>query len=163
AAGEAGDGRTMRPVDLEDDEIVAPHAHAPGRIDLRDGAALELEGGVGGVLGVAAIGLAALVGPLADVDGAETAYRLHSAEQAVEHIAPVAEHVEDDAAAVGPAVVPARPLRRLPGPLEHEVAELAADGEDAAEKADIDQPVEFSEARQIELVLDDAGLDTAAG
>jgi dienelactone hydrolase len=34
----------------------------------------------------------------------------------------VAEHIEDDAAALGPLVVPGRPLRDLPIAFEHPVA-----------------------------------------
>ena len=51
---QAGDRRAVGAVDLERDEVVAAHAHRPGRVDLGDHAALELEGGVGRVVGVAA-------------------------------------------------------------------------------------------------------------
>ena len=61
--------------------------------------------------------------------------RLHLAEQVVEHVAPVAQHVDDDAAAVLLAVVPRRPLRVLPVAFEHPVAELAAHAKDAPEEA----------------------------
>ena len=56
-------------------------------------------------------------------------------------------------------VVPARPLRRLsPVALEHPVAELAAHREDAAEESGIAQHLELAQARQGQLVLDDAVL-----
>ena len=87
---------------------------------------------------------------------------MHLAEQVVEHVAPMAQHVEDDAAAVLLAVVPRRALRRLPVALEHPVAELAAHREDAAEKAGVDQRLELEQAGKEELVLHhavpDAGL-----
>jgi hypothetical protein len=56
------------------------------------------------------------------------------------------------------AVVPRRPLRRLPVALEHPVAELAAHREHAAEEAGIAQP-RASQAGQEQLVLHDAVLD----
>ena len=85
--------------------------------------------------------------------------RLDAAEQVLEHVVPVREHVDDDAAAVLGAVVPARPLRGLPVALEHPVAELAAHGEDAAEEAGVDQALELLQAGQVELVVHDAVLD----
>ncbi len=90
----------MGAVDLEGDEVVAADADGPGRVDLGDDAALELEGGVGGVVGVGGVALALLVDALGDMRGAEAADGLDLAEEVVEHVAPVAEHVEDDAAAV---------------------------------------------------------------
>ena len=103
----------MRAIDLEGHEIVAADADAPARIDLGDHAALELEGGIGRVIGVGVVGVALLVDAARDVRGAQAPDGLHFAEQVVEHVAPVAQHIEDDAAALGLAVVPARALRRL--------------------------------------------------
>ena len=51
---------------------------------------------------------------------------MHLAEQVVQHVAPVAHHVQDHAAAVFRAVVPARALDRLQVAFEHPVAELEA-------------------------------------
>src|SRR3954449_149335 len=65
----------------------------------------------------------------------------------------MAEHIEDDAAAVLLAVVPGRALRRLPVALEHPIAELAAHREDAAEKAGVDQGLELEQTGEKELVL----------
>ena len=82
----------------------------------------------------------------------------HAAEGVVEDVAPVAEHVADDAAAVLLAVVPGGALRGLPVALEDPVAELAAHGEDAAEEAAVDQALELAQAGEEELVLHDAVL-----
>src|SRR5215510_7665444 len=71
----------------------------------------------------------------------------------------MAEHVEDDAAAVLLAVVPRRPLRRLPVALEHPIAELAAHRESAAEEAGVDQHLELEQPAKKELVLHHAVLD----
>ena len=60
------------------------------------------------------------------------------------------------------AVVPRRPLRRLPVAFEHPVAELAAHGQDAAEEAAVDQPLQLEQAGQQQLVLHDAVLDAGS-
>ena len=72
----------------------------------------------------------------------------------------MAEHVDDDAAVVLFAVVPARSLCGLPVALENPVAELAADGEDAAEEAAVDESLELAQAGKEELVLHDANFDS---
>ena len=161
AVGQAGDRRAVRAVDLEGDEVVAAHARRPRHVDLRDhrlAVALELARRVGGVVGGRLVGLAGLVPALRDVRRAEAGHRLHLAEQVVEHVAPVAHHVEDDAAAVFAAVVPRRALDRLQVALEHPVAELAAHRQHAAEEAGAAQHVELAQAGQEELVLDHAVL-----
>ena len=94
-----------------------------------------------------------LVPALGDASSAEAAHRFHIAEEMVEYVAPVAEHVHDDAAAILLAVVPARPLRRLPIAFEDPITELAAHRKDAAEETRVDEPLELAQARQIELVL----------
>ncbi|CAH1690697.1 hypothetical protein CHELA40_50002 [Chelatococcus asaccharovorans] len=160
AARETGHGRAMRAVDLESDEIVALHAHGPGGVDLGDDAALELEGRIGGVVGIGGIGLSVLADTRRDVGGAKAGDGFDLAEEIVEDVAPVAEHVEDDAAAIALAIVPARSLRRLaPVTLEHPVAEFAAHREDAAEEASFVEHLDLAQARQIELVLHHAVLD----
>ena len=134
---------------------------------MRDGAARELEGGIGGVVDVGVVGLVVLVPALRNVSDTEAGHALHLAKQVVEHVAPVAQHIEDDAAAIFLAVVPGRALRRLPVTLEHPIAELATDREDAAEETGIDQRLELEETRQKQLVLHhavaDAGLVRGAG
>ncbi len=73
---------------------------------MRDDAALEFEGGIGRVVGVAVVGATLFVDAAWDMGRAEAGDRLHFPEEIVEHVAPVAEHVEDDAAAVLFPVVP---------------------------------------------------------
>src|SRR5262249_17678273 len=119
----------------------------------------ELERSISGVVHIGLVGLAVLVPALGNVGGAEAGHAFHLAEQIVEHVAPMAEHVEDDAAAVLLAIIPGRPLRRLPVALEHPVAELAAHREDAPEEAGVDQYLELEQAGKKELVLHDAVLD----
>ena len=86
----------------------------------------------------------------------------HRAEEIVEHVAPVAQHIEDDAAAVFLAVVPGGALRRARFAFEHPVAEFAAHGEDAAEEALPPESLELQQAGQPQLVLHHAVLDAGA-
>ena len=147
----------MGAVDLESDQIVAAHAHVPRRIDVGDDAAFKLERGISGVVGVRIVRLAVFVHALWNVRCAQAIHRLHFAEQIVEHVAPVTEHIEDDAAAFGLAVVPARPLRRLaPVAFEHPITELAAHREHAAEETGVAQHPDLAQPRQEKFVLDDA-------
>ena len=154
-----GDRAALGAVDLELDQLVAVDPHRPGRVDLRDDAAVELEDAVRRVVGGRLVGLAVLVPAPRDVGGDVRGDRPDRREELLQHVVPVREHVDDDAAAVGRPVVPRRPLRGLPVALEDPVAELAAHRQDPAEEAAVDQPLELAQAGQEELVLHDAVLD----
>src|SRR4029078_2532190 len=119
AIGEPRHRRTMGAVDLESDEVVAIDPRHPAHVDMGDDTALEAEGGVGGVCAVRLILLAVLAKPLRNIRGAEAAHALDLAEEIVEHVAPVADHVQNDAAAVLAAIIPGRPLRLLPAALDN--------------------------------------------
>ena len=86
----------------------------------------------------------------------ETAFTV--AEQIVEHVAPVAEHVDDDAAAVFLAVVPGRALRGNGVAFEDPVAELAAHAKMRPKKPRSISGLQLQHARQPELVLHHAVL-----
>ncbi len=121
-------------------------------------AVLEFERGVGAVVGGAFVGLAFLVDALGNVRGREARDALHVAEEVVDDVAPVAEHIDDHAAAVFLAVVPARALGGNRVALEDPVAELTAHAEDVAEEAVFLEAHELHEAGQPELVLHHAIL-----
>ena len=127
-------------------------------MDLGDDAPLQLEGGVGGIVRRCLVGGVGLVPALRDMDGAETADAFHRAEQVVEDVAPMAEHVEDDAAAIFLAVVPGWSLGRLQIAFEDPIAELDPGRKDAAEESGLAQHFQFQGPRQIELVLHHAVL-----
>src|SRR5947209_8645565 len=127
-----------------------------------DHAVLQHEGRVGRVVGVRLVGVAALVYALWNVIGAEAAHRLDTAEQIVEYVAPVAQHVEDDATAFAFPVIPARPLRGLPIAFEYPITELAAYREHAAEEAGIAQHPQLAQTGQEQLVLHNAVLELGA-
>src|SRR3954470_20239404 len=102
---------------------------------MRDHAAGELETRIGGVVGGRLVALVVLVPALGNVLGAETAHALHLAKQIIQYVAPVADHIQNDAAAFLRFVVPGGTLRALPIAFEHPLSELAAHREHAAEKA----------------------------
>ena len=52
AVAQAGDRGPVGPVDLEGQQVVAPHARAPRAVELADEAFVQFERGVGGVVGV---------------------------------------------------------------------------------------------------------------
>ncbi len=126
---------------------------------MRDDAAIEFEGRVSGIVGGALVRLAGFVPALGDMRGAETGHGFHFAEEVIEHVAPVAEHIDDDAAAILLAVIPGWALGGDGVAFEDPVAELAADGKDLAEEALIAEGLQFQEAGEPELVLHDAVLD----
>ena len=129
-------------------------------VEVRDRATLEFERRVRRVVRRARIGF-----PFSS-QRAERASRRDTSRPSprrtvVEHVAPVAEHVEDDAAAILLSVVPRRPLAGLTRiPFEHPIAELAAHRQDVSEEARIAQRLRASAAREPKLVLHDAVLDT---
>jgi hypothetical protein len=94
-----------------------------------------------------------------EVGRAKREHPAHRAEELVEDVTPVGEHVGDDAAAVLGAVVPRQALRRRVGAGEDPVAELPADREDAPELPRVEHAHERADAGQEQLVLHDAVLD----
>src|SRR2546430_478327 len=164
ADAQAGNGTPGRAVHLELQQVVTVDARRPRGIELRDDVAVgtrQHERGVRGVVRGGGVAPAALVHPFGDVGGGGALHGLHRAERVVEQIAPVGEHVDDDAAAVLRAVVPRRALRRRVLPLEHPVPELAAHAQDAAEEATVHQPLQLADAGEEELVLHYAVLHAA--
>ena len=79
----------------------------------------------------------------------------HVAEKVVDHVAPVAVHIDNHAAAVLGAVVPGGALDGLAFVLagKDPIAELTAHGEDFSEKALFFEELEFADAGEPELVL----------
>src|SRR5699024_12681883 len=97
---QADDGAAPGADDLELDQLVAVHAHVPAGVHLHHGAALEAEHAVGGVVGGGGVLLALLVPAPPDVGGGLGVDVLDAAEQLLDDVVPVREHVRDDAAAV---------------------------------------------------------------
>src|SRR5881227_2507179 len=133
-AMQARDRRAFRAVDLEREQVIAPHARRPGARDGAENAAFGFDQRRRRILDHDAIALAPLVdsfgrgGPRARRHAGDTA------DESFDHVAPVRVHVEKDAAAMG-AIVPARPLAALLGAVEHPPAEFELEGNDTAEIA----------------------------
>jgi len=73
---------------------------------MRDHPTLEPEGRVGGIIRSRGVLLASLVPALGNIRGAEATHAFNLAKEIVEHVAPVADHIENDAAAVLGAIIP---------------------------------------------------------
>src|SRR5699024_10977114 len=86
-------GASLGAVDLELHEFVTVHTHVPGGVDLRDEAVVEFEDAVGGVVGGGLVGLVRLVPTARDVGGGLCGDGTHRAEQVLQHVVPVREHV----------------------------------------------------------------------
>src|SRR5271157_1594201 len=130
AVAQARQGGPARPVDLDGEQVVAPHARAPGAVELDDEAVVRAHGRIGGVIRRAPERVALLVEALGYVGRAEARDGRDVTEEVVYDIAPVAEHVHRDAAPVLGAVVPRGALCGPRVAREHPVAELASYRED---------------------------------
>ena len=82
------------------------------------------------------------------------------AQQAVEDIAPMGEHIEDETAACHLAVVPTRPLCWIQLAVEHPPAEIQPDRKNPAKEIGIIKLPELSQPGQEQFILDDATLET---
>src|SRR5687767_2329706 len=100
-----------------------------------DDAALEFEGRVRRVIGSGIVGATLLIPAARNVRRAKAGHRLHLTENIVENVPPVAQHIDDDAAAVLFPIVPGRALARDGVALKDPVAKLAAYGKNVAEES----------------------------
>jgi hypothetical protein len=167
AAAQPGDRAAVGPVHLQLEELTPVHPDRPGRVHRGHHPAGELQHGVGRVVGSDVVGRARLVPAPRDQPRLPRVHRGDRAEQVLQQIPPVREHVQHDPAAVLFAVVPGGPLRGDLVALEHPVAELQPHRQHPAEKTRPDQPAQLDHARQEQLVLHDAvgdaGLAGRAG
>src|SRR5690606_13382939 len=95
AAAQARHRGALGAVHLELGQLVAVDADRPGGVDLGDDAARQLEDAVGGVVGGGLVGLAVLVPAAGDMGGGERLDGGDAAEQLVQYVLPVREHVAD--------------------------------------------------------------------
>ena len=103
AAEAAGHGRALRAVDLHHHGVVAARPRRPAVGDHADRAALHLQQGVVGVLGIDRVALPAFVDPLGDGRGHQRADAGDRRHQPVDHVAPVRHHIERQPAALAPS------------------------------------------------------------
>src|SRR5207237_12914 len=112
--------RPSGPVDLDLQEIVALDAARPGRADLRQNAARQLEYREGRILDIDTVRVAGLVATLGQCRDEAARDGFDFAQQAIENVAPMREHIEDQPAAAGLAInsssaaAPGKACRRIP-------------------------------------------------
>src|SRR5580704_12355412 len=143
---------------MQAEEFIAVDTKRPGGVDLRDDTSVKFKCPVGCVLRRALVSLSLLIHALRDSRSANALHGAHPTKSMVQNIAPMAEHVHDDAAVVLLAVVPGGPLRGLPVALEDPIAKLAPHGKNPAKETTFHQPLQLAHARQKEFVLHDAVL-----
>ena len=123
-----------------------------------DHAAGEFEDGAGLVLDVDVIGPVLLV-PALRLRGPHVAgERGRRAEQVVDDVAPVREHIEHQPAAGRFPVVPGGALRRDMLAVEDPPAEFQLHRQQLAEAAEVQHGLQLGQARQVDLVLHDGVL-----
>src|SRR5579883_756089 len=76
-----------------------------------------------------------------------------------EHVLPVAEHIDNDAASILLAIIPGGTLRSLPITLKNPVAKLSSDRENSSQETAVDHSLELQQTRQKEFILHYAVLD----
>ena len=74
-------------------------------------------------------------------------------EEILDHVLPMAEHIDDDSAVVFLTVVPGGALEFLEFSGKHPVSELSPDGENLSEEASVDEVTKFEESWQPQFVL----------
>ena len=127
AVAQPGHRRAVCTVDLQRQQIIAAHAHVPRGVEVADHAVDQLEGRIRRVVGRALVGLARLVPALREMRRTEAGQRFHFAEQILDHVLPVAEHIDDDAAVLLLAVIPRRALQFLANVIgEHQFQSFTA-------------------------------------
>jgi DNA-binding GntR family transcriptional regulator len=162
AAAQAGDGGAFGAVDLNGQEVIAAHTDVPGAIEMAKNTVFQFKSGVGAIVGGACIHVAVFVDPFRNMNGAGGRNGFHFAEQIVDEIAPVTEHIHHHATPVFFAVVPGGTLGRLLRyeAFEDPVAEFATDGEDLTKEPLILEHLQLAETGEPEFVLYHAVFQT---
>src|SRR5690349_2853896 len=118
-----------------------------------------LKSGIGCIVGAGFVGPTRFIAALGNVSGTEAGYGEHAAKDIVEHVAPMAQHVENNAAAELGPVVPGWPLCGLQVALKYPVAKFAPHRQQPTEEAGVEQELELPQPGQEQLVLHDTMLD----
>src|SRR6185437_4620992 len=105
----------------------------------------ELHQRGGGIVDLDAVALSLFVDALRRRGPCRGRDACDAADDGFDHVAPVRIHIEHQAAAAG-TIVPARPLARLAGTVEHPPAEFEPEADGAAEYAALHQASEFLQA-----------------
>jgi hypothetical protein len=137
-----GHRRAPGAVDLDLQEVVALDPAGPGRGDLRQRAAFELEGRESVILDIDGVRPPSLVDPAGLGRHVAARYGGNWPQQSIEDVPPMGEHIEDQPAAACFLVIPARTLRRRQFAVEHPPAEIEPHRQDPPEEFGI---IQFAE------------------
>lgn len=129
---------------------------------LRQHAARQLEYREGRILDIDRVRIAGLVAALGQRRDVAARHGFDLTEQAIENVAPMREQIEDQPAAGGLAIIPARPLRRVGRAVEHPPAEVEPDRQDSAEEIRLIQLAQLGQPGQEQLVLYDTVFEAGA-
>src|SRR5215472_8633121 len=150
--------RTPVPVDLDLQQIVALDPARPGRADLRQDPTRQLEYRKSRIFDADLVTSAALVpspgdrGRMAARDGFDLA------EQTIEDVAPVGEHIEDQPAPRLLAVIPTWSLRRVELAVEHPPAKIQSHRQHTSKEIGFVELPQLDEPGQEQFVLHGAVL-----
>src|SRR5680860_8795 len=118
-----------------------------------DNTAFEFKGRISGIIGGTLILISLFVDPLGNMGGPKAGYRFDVSKKVVQHIAPVAEHIDDNAAVLFLYIVPAWPLGGNGIALENPVPEFAANGKYLPKKTLFDESLDFQHPRKPKFIL----------
>src|SRR5580692_1907488 len=113
---------------------------------MTDDSILEFESCVGRVVGRAIVRFPRLVPADRHVGAPDTGEALYFPKEILDHVLPVTEHIDDDAAILLLPVVPGGPLQRLGLSGEHPISKLTADREYFPEETRVYQVFQLHEA-----------------
>ena len=111
-----------------------------------DDAVFQFKSCIRSVFRGAAIGFAIFIPALREMCGSDTGDAFDGTEEVVNDVSPVAEHIEDNAAAVFGTVVPRWSLGGDGIALEDPITEFTADSDNLSEEISIYQTFEFLDA-----------------
>jgi hypothetical protein len=129
---------------------------------LRQHAPHELKARKGRVLDIDIVPLAILVSAFGERRRVTARDGFDLAQQPIEDVAPMGEHIEDEPAAGCFAIIPARPLRRVRRAVEHPPAEVEPDRQNSPEEISIVKLAQLRKPGQEQFVLHDAVFHTGA-
>src|SRR6516165_8271445 len=155
------DCASVHSINLKAEQFVPVDTHAPGRIDLRDYAVFQFEERVGSIICSRVVPMTFFIVSDRDMSGADCADALYRTEQIIEHVTPMAEHIQNDAASIFRTVIPGRTLSWLPISFENPVTKLASHRQDFSEESAFDEMLKLSKPGQKQFVLYNSIFDAS--
>src|ERR1700680_4111659 len=120
---------------------------------MRDDPALQFESRISRVVCCSIIRSTSFIPAPRNMRRTQAGDRFHRAEDVIENVAPVAEHVHDQSAAVCFAVIPRRPLSWNGVAFEDPITKFAADGKYPAEESEVTECLQLQQSGQPKLIL----------